>query len=392
MTFFFGSKESHDSNNIPQLSSSVSKVAPYSPYSFSACLVFKDQIRILPEWLAYHYTVMPLRRLIVMIDPLSIVSPEPIFKNFRELGMDITVWDDIDFNEGATKWWEKAATPEDSGLHKIHAFIYRQTAFYTRCLWELKDNKPFGDKFENKHKWVFLSDVDEFIVFNNYFEKDDVAHRRKRNNLRSQLPKIGEMTVAQYISSQNQSKSVWEAHACTVLPRILFGSLEGDIENVTLQVPVGFNYSSFTTMRSRHHQDPSNITVPGKTIIDVSRYNGQHARNPHQIIHDCVPNAFPFISESVLRIHHYIGQLESFINKPESSFHERNSMVNASLSDDSIRGWLKAFVDIVGKQKALELTEGLREWAIDHYDRVSKEVELGNFTYPFYKPVSQVNI
>jgi len=103
VALFFGSKGS-ELNDLPQLSS-VSKVASYSPFSFSGCLIFKDDIRILPEWLAYHYTVMPLRRLVVTIDPLSIVSPEPIFEKFRELGMDITVWDDIDFNEGAKDWW-----------------------------------------------------------------------------------------------------------------------------------------------------------------------------------------------------------------------------------------------------------------------------------------------
>ena len=41
------------------------------PFTFSACLMIKDNNILLPEWLAYHYTVLPLRRLIVGVDTLS---------------------------------------------------------------------------------------------------------------------------------------------------------------------------------------------------------------------------------------------------------------------------------------------------------------------------------
>ena len=34
---------------------------PKPPFFFSACLLIKDNNIILPEWLAYHYTVLPLR-------------------------------------------------------------------------------------------------------------------------------------------------------------------------------------------------------------------------------------------------------------------------------------------------------------------------------------------
>ena len=61
------------------------------PFTFSACLLVKDDNQLLPEWLAYHYTVMPLRRLIVGVDPLSLTRVEPILDKYRELGMDIDV-------------------------------------------------------------------------------------------------------------------------------------------------------------------------------------------------------------------------------------------------------------------------------------------------------------
>ena len=61
------------------------------PFTFSACLLVKDDNQLLPEWLAYHYTTMPLRRLIVGVDPLSLTRAEPIFDKYRELGMEIDV-------------------------------------------------------------------------------------------------------------------------------------------------------------------------------------------------------------------------------------------------------------------------------------------------------------
>jgi hypothetical protein len=64
------------------------------PFNFSACLLIKDDNQILPEWIAYHFTVLPLRHLIVAVDPFSLTSPTPILDKFREIGMDIEVWRD----------------------------------------------------------------------------------------------------------------------------------------------------------------------------------------------------------------------------------------------------------------------------------------------------------
>ena len=50
-----------------------------------------DDNHFLIEWLAYHYHVMPLRRLIVLVDPNSKTTPEPILNRWRDR-MDITIW------------------------------------------------------------------------------------------------------------------------------------------------------------------------------------------------------------------------------------------------------------------------------------------------------------
>jgi hypothetical protein len=72
----------------------ISKATLPPSFNFSACLLIKDDNQILPEWIAYHYTVLPLRHLIVAVDPFSLTSPTPILDKFREIGMDIEVWRD----------------------------------------------------------------------------------------------------------------------------------------------------------------------------------------------------------------------------------------------------------------------------------------------------------
>ena len=68
------------------------------PNTFAGCLQIMDDNHFLIEWLAYHYHVMPLRYLIVAIDPGSKTSPLPIFKRYKDRKlMTISVWNDTMF-------------------------------------------------------------------------------------------------------------------------------------------------------------------------------------------------------------------------------------------------------------------------------------------------------
>jgi hypothetical protein len=199
-------------------------------------------------------------------------------------------------------------------------------------------------------------------------------------------------------SNSNES-SIWNTYPCIVFPRILFGSLESKSEEIYSKVPPGLDPLSFSTMRFRFHQLPKNITVPGKSFVDVSRYHGTRVRNPHNVLGPAcyAPSifnghapAFPNFIDSVLRLHHYIGLLDIFLrgnsSRGEHTYNARNSCVSKNDTDDSIRGWLQVFVDQVGKRKAFEMTQQLRQLAIENFAKVYEQKELGNFTYPFYRP------
>ena len=69
----------------------------------AACLlVLEDSIR-LTEWIAYHYTVLPLRNLILALDPKN--SPEAISRIFTlkerwdKMGLTIRIWQNDSFVE-----------------------------------------------------------------------------------------------------------------------------------------------------------------------------------------------------------------------------------------------------------------------------------------------------
>ena len=102
------------------------------PFSWSACLLIKDNNIILPEWLAYHYTVLPLRRLIVGVDPSSNFDPQPIFDMYATIGMNITVWKNHSYWIDGRKFHEKKEFHPDPGedFYKLeHNYRYIHDLF-----------------------------------------------------------------------------------------------------------------------------------------------------------------------------------------------------------------------------------------------------------------------
>ena len=62
----------------------------------AACLLVLDDTIRLTEWLAYHYTVLPLSNLIVAVDPKSslrsIERMNELASRWEPLGLRITFW------------------------------------------------------------------------------------------------------------------------------------------------------------------------------------------------------------------------------------------------------------------------------------------------------------
>lgn len=109
-------------------------------HGVSACLLFNDDTHFLIEWMAYHWTTLPLRRLIVAIDPLSQTNPTTILRRWESF-MNISIWeDDFYFNRfHRSSILRSAADVNDTSTILINTHRQRQKMFYLQCMRNLKD-------------------------------------------------------------------------------------------------------------------------------------------------------------------------------------------------------------------------------------------------------------
>eukprot|EP00548_Thalassiothrix_antarctica_P005179 CAMPEP_0194140586 /NCGR_PEP_ID=MMETSP0152-20130528/10115_1 /TAXON_ID=1049557 /ORGANISM="Thalassiothrix antarctica, Strain L6-D1" /LENGTH=454 /DNA_ID=CAMNT_0038838889 /DNA_START=331 /DNA_END=1695 /DNA_ORIENTATION=+ len=190
----------------------------------SACLyIMDDSIRLL-EWLAYHYTVLPLSHLIVAIDPRSrnmnrLVS---ILQSYKSIIKVDVYTEDEEWMTGLkdTEGWGRQIYSSagqvrdwfnntDDPVFKSQSHKRRQNYFMTVCLKRLFES--------GSRKWTILMDSDEFLVYNyrhinfeknstfdaanDIVTKDDIQVARKRIiPLREKLPLLSErFTIADYL-------------------------------------------------------------------------------------------------------------------------------------------------------------------------------------------------
>ena len=123
------------------------------PNSFAACMLIMDDNHFLIEWIAYHYHVMPLRRLIILQDIKSITSPAPILERW-EKRMNITLWFEKDIYPRGNP-----TTKHNGKKNKtlFGMYVTRQRDFVRQCLQTLH---------REGREWVVLTDTDEYTMIN----------------------------------------------------------------------------------------------------------------------------------------------------------------------------------------------------------------------------------
>lgn len=144
-------------------------------------------------------------------------------------------------------------------------------------------------------------------------------------HLRTRLPAIGEKTVARFIFDLRQANNSLVStprKPCFVVPRVLIGPEESSPEEVSKQKVDGFDPMSFHTLRFRKFKGKS-LSYTGKCLVDVRGYVRKVVTNPHKISHSqCLGNAFPEFSSSLLKVHHYTGSFETFATHRGNSLEE----------------------------------------------------------------------
>ena len=253
---------------------------------FAGCLLIKDDNHLLDEWLAYHSAVLPLRRLLIAIDPMSTQSPFAIIKKWNNtLNLTIDLWTDANYMHGVglqricNQWHE-------TNLLKNHRS--RQAAFMTSCARHMK---------EKGMDWTIMIDSDEYLIPNPIADDEEEPpttlkserHAKWREDLadaRARLPPAitSNATLYDYILAESErggaDSAPWGQRRCILLPRLLFSAIESSgAENDELRELIGHHRimaDSLSTLRFYRHAGKSKASSRmfnklAKPLLDLSR-------------------------------------------------------------------------------------------------------------------------
>jgi hypothetical protein len=340
---------------------------------FAGCIVVKDDNDRISEWIAYHWLILPLKYLVVAVDPTGKTSPRKILNLFNDtqkydLGMEILLWDDADYGH-----WI------DEELDEVHKHRSRQKRFLAQCQ---KYHKA------RNRTWLAVIDPDEFITYNIISDddrdperKNDVdafglidgvnftatSYRINMQEARRAMTKenaLGQKTVFQYIN-EHREEAPWNSEPCYLMPRTLFSAIESPLDALhdSGVTQYGFDPNRFSTLRYFKHGEKGSWYDNhfGKVIIDLSRIDEneivEDMRNIHVPLDSCY---YPFrlYETGLLRVHHYLGSWEQYSSKSDvrrnrEKFNEA-AFVNYG-ADFQLQSWLKRFVDIVGVENSKNL-------------------------------------
>jgi hypothetical protein len=348
--------------NVPQ-ERTIFQTGEEPDNTFAACLLIMDDNHVLIEWLAYHYDMLPLRRLIVAVDPASQTSPSKILDRYRDRAlMNITEWGDDDFmpknHTQVRELLNKSRKPQFSNpsvdLHRD-----RQSYFISQCLATLK---------EEGADWVIHIDTDEYIL-PNYVAED--PYRVDNSSFSN--------TTIYEIIQQKKHVDPHMGSSCIGLSRLRLGAKESNPSQVQKMAPTGFNASNFQTLRWRWHGHLDSVTSNGhcKAMVDVSRIPKDYLQptlehNPHRLVKKVCRFKKMYIHKrkATFIVHHYGGTWEqwSFRQDPRrGGMNQRTSDSYKKLQGyadgetDHIRPWLSDFIRKHGQELASALLEGVGE-------------------------------
>jgi hypothetical protein len=372
---------------------------PPTNRTMNACLFIMDDTIRLVEWLAYHYTVLPLGHLIVAIDPKSkrINQINQILEMWREyITIDAFYNDTFLTLDPYDGWgraiWAKNDRPrgwfknKDGYTYRSQAHKRRQNFFTSFC---------FGDLYEKKKRdWTLLTDTDEFVTFNyrdpgtedatrydsitSFKSKDEVDRERASNlPIRDLLPNLTQhVTIAQHLAAYEKVWSTTEQQTprCLRVPGLTFSSHESNSSIIASDVPKGFDGSTLMTLRQRQHAAKDGSF--SKAMLNLKTATGKDWFQFGSVLNVHTPNrrmcgrtskqgfsgsGADYIS-SLFRIHHYkAGTIESYLERAGDwrggglwrFYFDRNMEPVGENSD--LTPWFKWFVTKVGIDSANQL-------------------------------------
>lgn len=354
--------------------------------SFSACLLIMDDNHRLSEWIAYHYFAMPLRYLVVAVDPHSLTSPSHIFNRWRSR-MTIVQWTDGNFTTE-----NLIINTDDDKNKRKDKHRTRQRTFYKECTIHMQTHN---------RTWTSYHDVDEYLAIN----ADQVSNARtlfqRPGSLIDMVKRYSNPTTnnsnatntTTIVVTNNNDTTIynnwndttitktaepgyWFTHfqqsCCITLPRVLYGAVEStNMEEIGVQdMPssiLKMDVRQFDTLRWRYRTTSPRGMSDGlaKSIMDVSKLRPQDytgGSDIHKALKSICPHTW-LKYDYPLGFHHYLGSWEQYSYREDArKGHIRTyekwkarSLLMGGGYDDEICGWVQGFVQQVGDDVAVAL-------------------------------------
>jgi len=397
--YTLGESSIYTNSNIdqPVLSSSSDFRFPSLPVlsrndSFGACLMVKGDNDLLSEWIPYHYTLLPLRHLLVATDVGNSEDPKSVLKKWTAANTDLHWWvvnvsqfENMhgEFNKERTEnlFHRKVQSngtidPKMIEQASHSRLVHKQKAMITYCTNFMK---------ERGVRWVSMYDTDEFLVINrmgtgNKGEDNSNQTRMLTRNkigeaepldethgMRPHLPPMeSNATVVDIIHSFERAQHPLKS--CHTIPRVSFGSIENftcpGSEDVTAFAKANFDYHSLSTLRFQQHAVKESFKKNrfSKVFIDVSNISDQTLSLPPKNIHrpfreECLKPVAVF-QQAPFYLMHYAGGWERFQSKDDKrrGFEKWKELADVSDStsccEEEVYRWLPRFVDQVGLGRA----------------------------------------
>jgi hypothetical protein len=406
------------------LSKSKSNKNPPEQTQVAFCLLIKDDNDILAEWVAYHYHVMNMRRLIVAVDPDSQTSPEEVlglWKGWAEgantdgLALDYTLWNDKDFmpeyfwkdkdyskvpdfldkskkvdpktNRVFSSWHGTSSletmTQEEilADLTKVNNHRFRQRRFVSQCYAQLK---------REGRTWTAHIDTDEYIVVNPLLRQastESVAGTKGAAAASSKVPVPATPSagsLARFLEAMYKKMEKDLPHTCLMMPTLRVGSKEDDDDKSLIVATDGslvgkgvddeaaaaastttspWRYEAFESLRWQYHCkfDDNANNGKSKSLVNVATIPTSHPILANQIAFSIHEPMVSKIGGPKNACQGNVRGFEPIWKRPLSVNHYLGSL-ERYMSRDDVRRTPQNYKQKAGKSSELKDDGWIRTW------------------------------
>lgn len=305
---------------------------------------------------------MPLRHLVVYIDPKSNTSPLPILERYKDkITFEIVDW----------TYPDAYSEPPEGAKGTIHAdptnrkLVGEQLKYYEDCI-----------KFYKRHNWnswITLHDTDEFVSINPQ-ARNEKAYTHLPNVPDNTEP--GSVMKWLQMTMAHRLKKDGSFTPCLGVPRMQFCTTEAE-PTTTYSSKLGLQDKDFLSLRWSTFPKGKIGTRAPKDFVYIGAIEREYIENMDMLKngarpHEVIPEKCEWHQRregSPFQIYHYSGTPEQrqfrvdprgkFGSRPGSPPADKCGKPKDRIHANDIKPWLDAFVKQVGEKEAKRLLQGV---------------------------------